>query len=1117
MKKTLNLLYIFILFIIFLIFQIQIINVDAYIFSNSNVMNCFQYQVKYSGPNTGKWINKKQTLTMKIWNTDEYDWDIDYYKTDIKEKVSIGSGYYGSSQAKDIGYNQTVNLIDSDSRVTTSNWTIWVSARYDNILWIDLQKCSGGIDFSIKDRFDSTPPKISGKISLSGACTSSSVSPGGSTTCAGSIKGTATCKDVKNSDYHIYLYEEISGVVNATASKSVKVTDSSVKLSVSCVDKASNSASYSITIKPDTTKCSATTISITGGTSYRGYYVGTVTCTARCTKDNLKVGPSKTGTTTGTSCSAYACDAAGNCTKRTTSVKRDSTAPTCSLTKTTPEGIRNGYYMGKVTATWTGKDSQSGFDKGSTTSKTFTTSTNSNTTTSLSMSIKDSSGNSKTCPTSSFKRDTTAPSQCSYSQSDFSNSKITATAKCSSDGQSGCSPDSHSKTYTANGTYTGANGINVYDMTEKYGATPKNYKQCPITINKIDKAAPSCTAKINIANPVLSADKKTWTTNTWHNNQDYIYDENGKATANSKKRVQASLSSSNDNATSGGVASGIKGGYVGGQTLNGEAQTTLSEGNQNGVYTVFVRDKVVDTVVNPYAGWSGSTLYAHGITATGNVGRCSANVTSFDNTAPVAHVQLMSKSLAGNYSVWSGTSRPQNVSTSNVNNNQNSEKFWSSVDITVQFWGTDPTGGTAFSGNTYNGRSGIKRLCYRSVNSNVNNGQTTAWHCENISDQQDGNATDSGRYRTMVVPAATYSGITTVYVKVQDWAGNWSSEVSQKVYIDTSSPVAVGDTAQSKNGFTETTDGQNYNSMRNPIFASETGLVRPWVNTPVASVFKGTDNYKNQYAGSYQFGYLWTNRELNDTELNNSTWYYFNNSDKNAGIANGTTSFSTPAVTNPLRTDYYYLYTRVCDNVKIGPSNCKIFKSKLVRFDNDKPRIDNILDISQGETDNNAMSVTDGHGWTNKLKVKIVTHDEPSDALRSQVAFIKFKWNTNNEMKTDDKSQAQFDNTENGYPNASTPSNQWSENGWTYVKCTNDDADANYCAAEIDFNSFVKGTSPVKEGMRYLKIAIVDKAGNVSGDNGIVYGPFRFDITPPEITGLEFRGHRADNGAEITY
>ena len=865
-------------------------------------------------------------------------------------------------------------------------------------------------------------------------------------------------------------------------------------------------------IKKDTTKCSATTISITGGTSYNGYYVGSVTCTAKCTKDNLKVGSSKTGTTTGTTCSAKACDAAGNCTSKSISVKRDKTAPTCTKGSVTSEGTSNGYRLGKVTAKWTGKDGQTGLSG----SNVYSKSTNDNTVTSLGNTIKDKAGNRKTCPTQSWKRDNVAPTKCAYSQSAYSNSSVTVTAWCSEDKESGCSNWKKQKKYTGNGTYSGSSGINVYDKTEQYSAAPKNSKQCSVTVNRIDKAAPTCQASLNIANPVLSANKKTWTTNTWHNNQDYVYDENGNRTANSKKRVQATLSQSSDNATSGGGASGVKDGFVPGKSLSSEAYTQLNEGSQNGVYTVFVRDKVVDTVTNGKRGWNGATLYAHGTTTTGNVGSCSANVTSFDNTNPVAHIQLLNKSLAGNYSVWSGSNTPQNVSTSNVNNNQNSSTFWSSVDITVQYWGTDPAGGNSFTGNTYNGRSGIKRLCTRMKNNNVNGGALTAWSCQNISDQQDGNATDSGRYRTVTVPAATYSGVTTVYAKVQDWAGNWSSEVSQNVYIDTTAPKAVSDSNTSKGGFTETSNGQNYNSMKNPIYNSET-LVRPWVNIPVNSVFKGTDNTANQYAGSYHFGYLWTNREFTDAELNKANWYYYNNSDKSAGIANGTTSFSLPGTTNPLRTDYYYLYTRVCDNVKIGPSNCQIFKSKLVRFDNDKPRIDNILDITQGESDNDAMSVSNGHGWTNKLKVKITTHDEPTDALRSQVGFIKFKWNTNNNTDTDDKSQATFDNVENAYPNASTSPTSYSENGWTYVKCTNEDADANYCSAEINFNTFVKNTSPVNEGWRFLKIAIVDKAGNVSGDNGIVYGPFRFDITPPEITGLEFRGHRADNGAEIKY
>lgn len=577
---------------------------------------------------------------------------------------------------------------------------------------------------------------------------------------------------------------------------------------ISAVDYAGNKQPASLNssskammfrIGEDTTKCSATTISITGGTKYNGYYVGNVTCTAKCTKDNLKVGSSRTGTTTETTCSAKACDAAGNCTNKSISVKRDKTAPTCKKGSISSEGTSNGYRLGKVTAKWTGTDGQTGLSG----SNVYSKSTNDNTVTSLGNTIKDKAGNRKTCPTQSWKRDNVAPTKCAYSQSDYSNSSVTVTAWCSEDKESGCSNWKKQKKYTGNGTYSGSSGINVYDKTEQYSAAPKNSKQCSVTVNRIDKAAPTCQASLNIANPVLSANKKTWTTNTWHNNQDYVYDENGNRTANSKKRVQATLSHSSDNATSGGGASGVKDGFVPGKSLSSEAYTQLNEGSQNGVYTVFVRDKVVDTVTNGKRGWNGATLYAHGTTTTGNVGSCSANVTSFDNTNPVAHIQLLNKSLAGNYSVWSGSNTPQNVSTSNVNNNQNSSTFWSSVDITVQYWGTDPAGGNSFTGNTYNGRSGIKRLCTRMKNNNVNGGALTAWSCQNISDQQDGNATDSGRYRTVTVPAATYSGVTTVYAKVQDWAGNWSSEVSQNVYIDTTAPKAVSDSNTSKGGFNE--------------------------------------------------------------------------------------------------------------------------------------------------------------------------------------------------------------------------------------------------------------------------------------------------------------------------
>ena len=550
--------------------------------------------------------------------------------------------------------------------------------------------CNYSFTVTPHNRDNSSPSWGSKTVTLSGAtCNKTSLSglpysghvpanPGSyGVTCASSV----TAKNTSLSDNQ-------SGVSSSTVSRSCSVGSWCYLVGKDNVGNdskelagSSNQKPLAIYVAKDTERCSGTTISITGyDAKYNGYYVGKVTCTAKCTSDNLKVGNARTGTTTGSTCYANACDAAGNCTQRSISVKRDTTAPTCKIGSITSEGLSNGYRLGKVTVTWNGSDSQSLMGNGSQ-NQTFTSSTNNNGISSLNITIYDRAGNSKKCPDWTWNRDNTAPSTCGFSQSNYSNSSITATAWCTSDNESGCSDKRHTKAYTSNGTFSGANGINVYDLTENYSANPKNYKQCPITIDRIDKAAPSCSAKLNVANPVLSSDGTKWTTNTWHNNSAKVYDENGNATNNAYYRVQASLASSKDNATAGGTASGVKTGYKAAETLNGEAQTTLSEGNQNGIYTVFARDNVVDTVTNSKSGWSSPYLYAHGTTTTGNVGSCSTNVYSFDNTNPVAHVQLLNKTVNGNYNVWSNSNTPQNVAGS-VNNNQNSDKFWSSIDVT---------------------------------------------------------------------------------------------------------------------------------------------------------------------------------------------------------------------------------------------------------------------------------------------------------------------------------------------------------------------------------------------------------------------------------------------------
>lgn len=991
--------------------------------------------------------------------------------------------------------------------------------------------------------FDNDKPKVtSGSVSGTG-CNKTSVSNGDTIKCA------------KTYDFVGHFTDATSGMVASKVSTTCKSDGS--KCCVKGVDKVGHIKNFCVT--GECPRCVADGISISSyDNKYNGYYVGKVNCSAKCRYD-MDTGDNGTGSSTGSTskCSVTVKD---NCSKsytRSIPTPRDTTSPSyCNVVSVNPQKESNGYYLGSVTTTWTAYDGQTGFAGGygsGNKHKTIkTTSSNDNAVSSSHETATDRAGNTKGC-NSSWKRDRGNPKACtvwyqdkstSVAPSDrntpgivaektqHSNSSVLTYARCTQDNESGCSNDTESKYISQNG----ANSINVYDLTKHYSTKNVNSLACPFNMQLIDTAKPTCTATTTVSNPKLSSDGTKWSNMTWHNNQDYVYDVNGKVErTNTSKRVQAYLIDSSDRASSGGTASGVKSGFIKGTSLSRlstEARTEYSEGSENGIYTVFVRDKVFNIVNNPLAGWSGSKLYAHGNNTSGNYDSCSANVYSFDNTKPAAHIKLSDKTVAGNYDVWDNNSKIT-MSAKTVNNNINSVTHWSSVDVYFKIWGTDPNGGKSYNGNEFQGRSGIKKVCYRlTQNSNHAN---TSWTCYEPNDQRDGSY--GARSAEYSVPANTFTGITTIEVKVQDWAGNWSDvNNSQKVYIDTTRPTAKSDSTTSKNGFTEVVGTQNYNSMKNPIYPTQTGLDRPWVSQFVNSTFKGQDNTKNQYSGSYQFGYYWSTIEYNvqyadnqpylvradNSSRVNLSWNYFgtktNANDKTAGIKVGTnTEFSLPTISNPAKTDYYWLYVRTCDNVEIGPRNCQIYKSKLVRFDNDQPSIDSILDVTNNESDTVAESAADGHGWTNKLKLKIKTSDKPVDNERSQVAYISYKWNTNYDSKDDDKNSATFDSKNTAYTDASTPTASLSESDWTYVKCSAQDSDANLCTTTIDFNKFVKGTSPVHEGYRFLKVAIVDKAGNVSGDNGIVYGPYKFDITPPEITGLEFRGHRADNNAEINY
>ena len=144
--------------------------------------------------------------------------------------------------------------------------------------------------------FDSTPPMwVNLTFNLSGSTCTKTKNLSGNRSGEGEV--VAQCLGTVTATSTAELDEYESGVPRTTVSTKCKPGGGTCYLNAvdNVGNKQSNQSSYgsynSIRFKigKDTTKCSATTISITGGTNYNGYYVGSVTCTAKCTKDNIKV------------------------------------------------------------------------------------------------------------------------------------------------------------------------------------------------------------------------------------------------------------------------------------------------------------------------------------------------------------------------------------------------------------------------------------------------------------------------------------------------------------------------------------------------------------------------------------------------------------------------------------------------------------------------------------------------------------------------------------------------------------------------------------------------------------------------------------------------------------
>ena len=209
---------------------------------------------------------------------------------------------------------------------------------------------------------------------------------------------------------------------------------------------------------------------------------------------------------TGVTYYGYAKDTAGNTNScNTGSIKIDSTAPTCTVSKSiaSPDG-ENSWYKTKPTITLNTTENGSGLvGKGLTNSSTVnynnTTSLTANDTTGVTYYgfVKDSAGNTGTCNSGSMKIDSTAPG-CTSSggNSSWTNGTRTLTGTCS-DSTSGCAKKtisgySYDNSGNVTRTLSGNNNGSTYSPGTVYDKAG-NSQACPANQTvKIDVTPPVC-------------------------------------------------------------------------------------------------------------------------------------------------------------------------------------------------------------------------------------------------------------------------------------------------------------------------------------------------------------------------------------------------------------------------------------------------------------------------------------------------------------------------------------------------------------------------------------------------------------------------------------------------
>ena len=278
-------------------------------------------------------------------------------------------------------------------------------------------------------------------------------------------------------------------------------------------DKAGNTNQCSRTVKRDITKpnCKVTP---SGKTGNNGWYRGNITMklssytdatsgietyglnNSSAVKYNKTIQLTQTADTSGVTYYGFVKDKAGNTNQCTSTVKKDSTKPTCKLTPSGTLG-NNGWYRSNVKFTMTTDDNLSGvYQKG----MNSTNSTNYNNSTSMTLTsdttgktyygfVKDQAGNTTTC-SNSAKKDTTAPS-CNLSinsgtlgESNWYRSNVTV-GLSKSDGTSGV--DTYGVSTSSSADYNGkTSATHTNDTT---GVTYYGYAK--------DKAGNTCSDSVN--------------------------------------------------------------------------------------------------------------------------------------------------------------------------------------------------------------------------------------------------------------------------------------------------------------------------------------------------------------------------------------------------------------------------------------------------------------------------------------------------------------------------------------------------------------------------------------------------------------------------------------------